>query len=199
MLGYQILLPLFLMLKTVPAPEEGSALTLQFDVFKGKKLIGVMVCNRLESNGLTEYSSETKVQVNLLTDVSVYNKVKAVYAMGMLKNGSFYRMVNNNVKANDKFEWLNDRYIINSQGKTTEFKAAVHYSVCRMMFNEPLQTDRAFSENLKQFVNVKKIASNKYVLAMPDGNDNIYTYQNGKCVEVQVETAMGTLYMKLRN
>lgn len=187
-----------ILIVTTAGSFTNDNLSLQFDVFKGTKLVGNMNCIRLEKNGFTEYTNETRMTVSVLTDVSVHNKVQAVYSKGMLQHGSFYRKINSGLKANDRFEWVKDRYIINASGKQTEFKSVIHHSVCQLMFTEPSALEQSFSENLKAFVKLKKLSANKYALLMPDGNNNIYSYKNGKCIEVELETSFGAIYIRPR-
>jgi hypothetical protein len=66
------------------------------------------------------------------------------------------------------------------------------------MYAEPSGMTRIFSENFGQYVTINETAPHRYTLELPDGKDNIYTYHNGKCVEVEVRTSLATVYIKLR-
>ena len=54
-----------------------------------------------------------------------------------------------------------------------------------------------FSENFGKYIAVSQTAPHIYTLRLPDG-DNIYTYQNGKCIQVEVQTTLATIYIRPR-
>lgn len=189
-----------LLISFLNSTRSGSdSLLLKFNVYKGDKLVGSMICKKMDNNGVTEYINETRMNLNLLMDIAVHNKVHAVYCDGMLQKGGFYRKINSGVRADDHFEWVKDRYIVQSNGKQTELKTQIQHSLCQLMFAEPLSVDKAFSENFKQFVPLKKLEAGKYKLLFPDGKQNFYTYKNGRCVEVTIETGFGLIHIRPMN
>ncbi|MFT3702082.1 MAG: hypothetical protein QM802_06920 [Agriterribacter sp.] len=169
---------------------------LYYDIIKRDKVIGFMKCNRVEDGQTIEYINESSATFSILIDISVYSKLQSSFNNGILRDGKLVRMVNGKTKANKHVSWSNNQYLIDDDGKRTSLKSAINFTTACLMFSEPSGMKYIFSENFGKPVAIEETAPHIYALKLPDGNDNIYTYQNGKCVEVEVRTAVATVYIR---
>jgi len=175
-----------------------SQATLVYDVVKGKKIIGTLISSKIIRDNLTEYAIESKVNVDMILAFKIYSRVSGVYRDGVLIDGKILRKVNDSEKANAHIFWATDKYFIQEDKKLEEFRQKIFYSTACLMHWEPVNFTAVYSENYKKMIPVKVVGPHKYMLLLPDGNKNYYTYQNGICLEAEVNTNLSTAYFRLR-
>lgn len=166
-----------------------------YDIIKNDKVIGYMLCSKTEKNEMTEYTNESSAKFSMLIEISVYSKLQSSFSEGILRYGKLVRQVNGKTRSNKQIAWEKDQYLIRNDGRSASFKSVINFSTACLMYVEPTGINNIFSENFGQYIAVNEITSHKYALKLPDG-DNIYTYQNGKCIEVEVRTSLATIYIK---
>lgn len=155
-----------------------------------------MVCSKVEKSETIEYTTESSAKFSVIVDISVYNKLQSSFTRGKLDTGKHIRIVNGETKTNKQIQWRGDSYRLIGNGKETSLKSAISFTTACLMFVEPQGIHSIFSENFGTYVSITEVEPHKYALKLPDGKDNFYTYQNGKCVEVEVRTSLATVYMK---
>lgn len=175
-----------------------SQATLVYDVVKGKKIIGTLISSKIIRDNLTEYAIESKVNVDMILAFKIYSRVSGVYRDGVLIDGKILRKVNDSEKANAHIFWATDKYFIQEDKKLEEFRQKIFYSTACLMHWEPVNFSAVYSENYKKMIPIKVVGPHKYMLLLPDGNKNYYTYQNGICLEAEVNTNLSTAYFRLR-
>ncbi|HVI45540.1 MAG TPA: DUF6134 family protein [Chitinophaga sp.] len=67
----------------------------------------------------------------------------------------------------------------------------ISHCVGDLYFAEPKQVTRIFSETLGRFLALKPIGNGAYELLLPEGKKNIYKYENGTLVQVEVNHTLG--------
>jgi len=170
-----------------------------YDIIKNEKVIGYMLCSKLANNETVEYINESSAHFSILIDISVYSKLHSSFNNGILRDGKLLRVVNGKTKAEKSIAWNNDKYLINSDGKSSTLQSKINFTTACLMYVEPQGIQNIFSENFGSYINIKAIAAHKYEFKLPDGSNNTYTYYEGKCTEVKVETAYADIYIKPRN
>ncbi|MBX2921470.1 MAG: hypothetical protein KF746_04685 [Chitinophagaceae bacterium] len=168
-----------------------------YDIIKNDKIIGYMKCSKRDTNETTEYINESSAKFSVIVDVSVYSRLQSSFRNGILEDGKLIRLVNGKTKTERHITLSKDQYLINSDGKPAFIKSSIHFSTACLMYTEPSGMKYIFSENFGKYIEVNETTPHTYVLRLPDGN-NIYTYKNGKCVEVEVQTSLATIYIRPR-
>lgn len=169
-----------------------------YDIIRNNKVIGYMVCSKIERNETIEYINESTAKFSVLIDVSVYSKLQSSFSKEMLLTGKMIRQVNGKTKADKYISWNQGQYAISNDGKQGSFSSKINFSTACLMYAEPVGMAQIFSENFGKNITIKEITPHKYALQLPDGSNNFYTYSNGKCVEVEVQTSLATVYLKPR-
>ena len=172
---------------------------LVYDVIKGKKVIGNLIASKVVKDNITEYAMESNVNVDMILSFKIYSKVTGVFRDGILIDGKILRKVNDSEKANAHIFWASDKYYIQEDNKTEEFKQKINYSTACLMHWEPAGFTQVYSENYKKMIPIKLVKPHQYMLSLPDGNKNYYTYKDGICVEAEVNTSLSTAYFKLKS
>lgn len=69
------------------------------------------------------------------------------------------------------------------------------HSVSELYFMEPHQITRIFSETLGAFMPIKALGNGLYELILPEGKKNVYKYEKGVLVQVEVSQTFGKAYI----
>lgn len=85
--------------------------------------------------------------------------------------------------------------IIQNGTKSVLNTTEIVHSVGEMYFTEPLEINKIFSETLGIFLTLKSLGNGVYELFLPEGKKNVYKYQKGTLVEVEVSQALGKAYI----
>jgi hypothetical protein len=54
----------------------------------------------------------------------------------------------------------------------------------RLFVQEPLAEEQVFSDRFTQWIPIERLGKHQYKVELPNGSDNIFTYENGKCTSV---------------
>lgn len=83
-------------------------------------------------------------------------------------------------------------YQINRNGeKSTLSNTDVLHSVSELYFEEPHQVTRIFSELQGAFLPLRSLGNGLYELTLPEGKKNVYKYEKGVLVQVEIPQAFG--------
>jgi hypothetical protein len=187
---------LFLLVSSLVSPSESDQL--KYDVVRNNKVIGYLNSVKTERNNTIEYILETNVAFDILFELKIYSRISGIFSNGQLTDGKIIRTVNGKDKANARFLWVRDKYFIQENKKTREFKDKIFYTTACLMHREPINMTKIFSENFQRFIDVTETEPHHYTLHLPDGNKNFYIYENGICIRAQINTTFTTAYFNLK-
>jgi hypothetical protein len=196
--GIKVLLIVMLLPVFLSFDPAAQTQTLQYDVIRNNKVIGVIKAVKRIHSGVTEFNVESDVNFDMLIDYHIYSIMHAAFSGEQLKESSLLRKVNGKEKTNTQIVWAQDRYLIRDKSSTVTFGEKIKFTTACLMNIEPLHATKIFSENFKQFIPVKEVKPHVYELSLPDGNRNIYKYENGICVWASVETTLSGATFKLK-
>jgi hypothetical protein len=143
-------------------------------------------------------SNNTDTKVFLLS-VHVESEVYATYENDILTGSFAYRHVNRgseNIETTVKFDPF-VQYKVVKNGKERVFKSSgINFSVVDLYFVEPKGLTSIFSNTHGDFIKIVKAAPNTYKITLPDGKTNLFIYQEGKLIRVEVTTPVGDVLFK---
>ena len=109
--------------------------------------------------------------------MSSYQDSKLVHAG--LKN-----YMNGELRKSSTVDFDGSKYLIKTGKKTmTQNESDVFYSSASLYFEESVNRKFLFSENYGINLPIKKVEDHKYMIKLPNGDENFYTYQNGEVVK----------------
>lgn len=158
-----------------------------FKILKNEKSIGTLQIERTEAAPYTNYHLSSKVEASLIKKFRVKAKESFRYKNGQLIYSSVERSINEKVKGPKELFFKENKYFIeDNQGSRVFPKARIDHNLVLLYFEEPLDIQSVYCDNQQMMVDVKKIGSNQYRIDFPDGASNVFNYQGGKCVQVDV-------------
>jgi hypothetical protein len=85
--------------------------------------------------------------------------------------------------------------IVQNGEKSVLNSAEIVHSVSELYFMEPRQITRIFSETIGVFLDLKTLGNGLYELTLPEGKKNVYKYEKGVLVQVEVSQTFGKAYI----
>lgn len=120
-----------------------------------------------------EFDNSVMVRSKVIKDSGKEGDSKSITTQ---KDGKIYTVVQNGEKS-----------ILNNP--------EIAHSVSELYFMEPHQITRIFSESIGTFLNLKTLGNGLYELTLPEGKKNIYKYEKGVLVQVEVSQTFGKAYI----
>lgn len=164
--------------------NSGEAATLQYRILVEGEEHGHLtaVCN-LQSNENFSLKLSTRLQFFLLR---IESDIYVEFRNGMLLRAGFNKTINGIETENTVIvKKGNGLHLSGSDIDTHFINGNVVFSVGCLYHREPRSKDSILSERLGEKVLVTRIADSKYLLHLPDGQTNTYTYKNGICTSMQ--------------
>ena len=178
-----LFLGLFLSGKT-----SAQASDLKFNILKKDKSIGVLEIHKSESSTFTDYLVSTFVEVSFIKRFRVKAIEKYRYQGDLLISSELKRTINDKSKEPKSLKMDSNKYILKDGDERkildeTEIKT----NLVRLYFSEPIKIDRVYCDNQQMMLKLEKHGPNRYRINFPNGVSNIFHYEAGKCVKVDVE------------
>ena len=166
-------------------------------LYKGKN-VGTMCLNQMQTGDALLVKITSNVYMHMLMSIKVNVAEEASYHQDKLMYSSVYREVNGKQKANRQTKYSNGYYEIVTEGKKTVLnQTGINYNLVRLYCKEPVNITQVYSDAFQQFLKLKALSTHKYRLELPDGNYNLYYFQNGLCNRVEVHNTFNTIQMQL--
>lgn len=185
----------FRVLLTIVAVAVGSlqialAQTNTFEVRVANRPVGTIEANRKLSGPSKSIVIKTRIQVMLSkvnSDIiNEYNNNILTQAMSSRISGKSGEDKQTTTKRNGKEYTI----VVNGEKSVLEEPEIVS-CVADLYFAEPKQVHRVFSETLGRFLPVRSLGGGSYELSLPEGRKNVYKYENGVLVQVEVNHTFG--------
>lgn len=165
-----------------------------FEIRMGTRVIGAIEA-RCNVNGTARNMViKSKIETTLL---SKFTDIFCEYTNNILVAS---RVVRSSSKAGDGKEVITrrngSRYMIDLEGtKSTLDNVEIQHSVSDLYFTEPRQFTSVYSETLGKLLTIRPLGNGAYELSLPEGKKNIYRYQKGALVEVEVNHMLGKAHI----
>ncbi|MEO6167995.1 MAG: DUF6134 family protein, partial [Chitinophagales bacterium] len=175
------------------APESGQCQykekSVVYEIFRGTDKIGTIVGIQITDGSKKLFRIQTHLDVRVIFSVKADIVVRNTFMDDVLTEAYAKRLVNNSVKTNNAILKQGSRYqMIDKDQDTTFYNGAIGPCVSQLYFGEPVNLTSVFSEAFLQQVPIRKSSDGIYELILPDGHMNHYTYVNGVCTAVTIET-----------
>lgn len=166
-----------------------------FEIRMGSRVIGAIEARRNVNGTARNTVIKSKIETTLLskfTDISCQYTNNILVASRVVRSSSG--------KTGDGKEVITrrngSRYIIDLEGtKSTLDNVEIQHSVSDLYFTEPRQITSVYSETLGKLLTIRPLGNGAYELNLPEGKKNIYRYQKGTLVEVEVNHMLGKAHI----
>jgi len=166
---------------------KGQASQLQFKILKNDKSIGTLKIEKVQTEPYTDYQLSSTVETSFIKKFHVKASEKSRYKDEQLVYSSVNRSINN--KSNHPKELVyekNQYFIEDADGRRVYDHPEINTNMVILYFKEPLNLSSVYCDNQQSMVEIKNLGENRYRIDFPDGNANVFYYEQGECVQVDV-------------
>lgn len=168
---------------------KGIGQTLRYDVFVNGDPVGTIVAKHYQEGDSDIYSVVSDVTYTFIKTFHFKYTYEAVYKNHVLIQSSYTHHTNGDLKEYAKVNWDGQQYEYEKDDE--KWKGALHpfsVSMTRLYFQKPNGLHKVFSERFLDFVEVEPKSDGRYVMELPEGSDNYYTYgPDGFCQQVEAD------------
>lgn len=169
---------------------QANAQTNTFEVRIANHSVGTIEANRKTNGPAKSIIIKTRIQMML---AKINSDIINEYSNNVLSNSKSSRISGKNGEDKNTTTVRNGKeYTITVNGeKSVINNAEIAECVADLYFAEPKQVTRVFSETLGRFLPLKSIGGGMYELLLPEGKKNVFKYENGTLVLVEVNHSFG--------
>jgi hypothetical protein len=133
----------------------------------------------------------------LFKHMDIEGQEETLFENGIMKHSLVLRRVNGKIKSNKRTKQTGNAYEGFDGTSTwsipiTEIKA----NLLSILFAEPANNQPIFSDNLQQSLKADQQASHSYRINLSNGAFNLYTYLNGQCMLIELNSGLVKLTLK---
>ena len=171
---------------------------LLYKIIQGNDEVGWLKLNRNATGNSTTIKSTTEVKKRFIFLFTLSERQEAIFQNGLLTRSYFYRKQNSTVKANKQALYTGKAYEVKKDDHIEKVMiAAATDNLQSIYFHEPDHTAQVYSDNFQCLVDIKNTGSKQYMIKIPGGSTNYYSYENGVCANVKIEHTLFTVELIL--
>lgn len=190
----RIFVPLLFLWSSASAGKETTA---TYRVIHNGYVIGQALFQHRVEGVETFLKISSQVSTRFVFGIQINTVDEARFKSGKLLSSSVYRKVNGKERETRKTIWIDHCYQMQAGARTKIANHPIYYNMMLLYCQEPSNQTAIYSDNFQQFLHIKKIASHVYQVNLPDGNHNIYHFQNGICNLIEIHHSLYTIKMEL--
>jgi len=171
---------------------------LRYDVVRNGSSIGATLVEReIEGDQVTHHLN-TLTKFRIIWSIEVEYDLVETFEGETLVSGTSWNTLNDSKQKDTKLSKEDNQYSLIIDGiHTTIHESKITKSVSEIYFEEPEHSEKVFSAYFGRYLTFEKIGEHQYELVSPDGS-NIYTYENGICIEVKISRDFATFSQVLQ-
>ncbi|WP_158605208.1 DUF6134 family protein [Hanamia caeni] len=178
-----------------PAQEK----VFQYDVIKNGNVIGFVNVSEKNKGNMLLLELKSTVKTTWLAFQYTSNITeKVVFEDGVMVYSFYYKNENGRetrVEAKKAGQYMN---IVDNGHLDFNYQAPVTYNTVQLYCGCPGMDTKVYSNQFQQFLDIKKVAANRYRLRLPGNNYSYFNYKKGRCTQVDVERVLFTIHFVLR-
>jgi hypothetical protein len=185
---------IFLFAVSLPAQER----ILRYDILHNGEIKGALSLYQNTVGNTTHIKIESLVKTRFIIRINVESIEEAIFQDGILIFSSLHRIINGNESVNQQIQAKGPNYKMTGGTVIKNLPDyPIYYSILSLYYQEPTHINRVYSDNFNQYVQVSRVAANKYKISFPNGNYNYYTYKNGICTTVDINQTFYSIQFRL--
>ncbi|WP_142685582.1 DUF6134 family protein [Chitinophaga polysaccharea] len=175
---------------------QAGAQTNTFEVRIANHAVGTIEANRKLTGAAKSIVIRTRIQIMLS---KINSDIVNEYNNNILTNARVSRVSGKTGEDKQTIVRRNGKeYTIIVNGEKSVLDTEIEECVADLYFAEPRQINRVFSETLGRFLPLKSLGGGVYELILPEGKKNVFRYENGTLMSVEVNHALGkAMFVKI--
>lgn len=172
----------------------------EYEVIVYNKTIGTFSAVKTQVADNAEYKLTTSISTRIFKKIEFDFAMMSSYHGTKLIHADLKNYMNKELRKSSTVDFDGSKYLIKTDKKTmTHNESDVSYSSASLYFEEPINRKVLFSENYGINLPIKKIGDHKYMVKLPNGDENFYTYKNGEVVNVEFDKSIINVKMRRKS
>ncbi|WP_133177491.1 DUF6134 family protein [Chitinophaga parva] len=173
--------------------KPAHAQTQQYQIVFGNRPVGFVNARQTQSGNTRNITIKSEFHIigNITTQLDVQFAGSTLEQARNVRNKSGTDEVTTTLHAGRQYNVSHDNT------KTVIPEASITHCVSELYFTEPVRITSVFSEAQGQVLALRSLGGSRYELTLPDGKRNVYRYEKGKLVEVEINHTFGKAYIRL--
>ncbi|WP_145860386.1 DUF6134 family protein [Pedobacter suwonensis] len=169
-----------------------------YNVFYNEKNVGKMLITKTGNDQDCVIRLNFTANFNVvLKSILIEGQEEAMFEKGILKYSTVLRKVNGKVRTNKQTRIANGTYSGVDEGTVQSVDVPeIRSNFLSILFFEPVGRQHIYADNLLQNVKVVNKSAHTYQIPLRNGSYNQYTYVNGKCAAIELNTPFLKLKLK---
>ncbi|WP_149243614.1 DUF6134 family protein [Dyadobacter sp. 32] len=179
---------------------SGQVQTQQYDVLHDDRFVGKMLVTKIGDERKCVFKLTFNASLSLVIKNMVIEGIEeASFEKGVLVYSKVMRKVNGYIKT-DKYTTKEKNAYVAYEGntKTGIPLAEITSNFFTLLFAEPVSEPTTYSDNLQRKVAIVRAGAHVYQVVTKNGHFNRYSYVNGACSMIEMNTLMLSLRLKRR-
>jgi heme oxygenase len=164
-------------------PEVRSEST--FQIYLGRKNVGYLNIIHTRGSEKSRIQVHSEVEARFIFKYTAFGRETYEYRNDTLMHSDVFRKVNNRISLQQTLIKHPEGYRYSDQKSNRILPIpVVRLNMTRLFVQEPSTEERVFSDRFTQWIPIKRLGKHQYQVELPNGSDNIFTYEKGKCTSV---------------
>jgi hypothetical protein len=165
--------------------------TIHFDVVRSNKTVGEFVVVKTYHDDLITYKSSAIINTRFIKKIPVLYQIEVIMDEKEMKAADAFVEVNGKIRSHTVIKQETNKYHIQRKGKNEKWvDGPINYPAIFLLFNEPVDIERSFSEESGDFHDLYDMGHNTYKKIDVNGRDNWYFYENGKLQRAKIDAGL---------
>jgi hypothetical protein len=168
-----------------------------YNVLLGDKKVGTVVASKTISGDKITYTTDFKIRIRLFKLFDIESITTSEYQNDILLSTNMTVYDDGELDEEKNIKKENSLYrCTDCEDNPIVAKKAIYTNVSKVYFVEPILHQEVYTERYLNFGKMTTLDNHKYKYEMPNGDENIYTYKNGKLESIDVKRFLYHLTFK---
>ena len=172
---------------------------LNYDVIRNESIIGGIIFTELNTGQKKSLSFVSSIKTSFIFSFCDQTTETSIFENDKLVHASLNQKQTGSGRISTTVETSGNIYrVIDGNTSKIIYTNPIYYNTLLLYLKPPENISKVYSQKFQKLLEIKKVAENKFMLILPDGTHNYYTYNNGFCDRVDVERSFFTVHFVLR-
>jgi hypothetical protein len=182
--------------KTISFAQERK---LNYDVIRNGSVIGNIIFTELNSGQKKFLSFVSSIKTSFIFSFCDQTTETSLFENEILVHASLNQKQTGSGRTSTTVETSGNAYkVIDGNTSKIIYINPIYYNTLLLYLKPPENINKVYSQKFQKLLEIKKVAENKFMLILPDGTHNYYTYNSGLCDRVDIERSFFTVHFVLR-
>ena len=155
---------------------------LNYDVIRNGSIIGNIIFTELNTGQKKFLRFVSSIKTSFIFSFCDQTTETSIFENEILVHASLNQKQTGSGRTSTTVEASGNTYkVIDGNTSKIIYTNPIYYNTLLLYLRPPENIYKVYSQKFQKLLEIKKVADNKFMLILPDGNHNYYTYSNGLC------------------